>query len=177
MKKPSATIPLLAFCFLLVTSYSTIHHRQHKEGLEPAFQTDSLPELNQQVLDFVNTHLKKKVGRGECWDLAAEALNEVGAKWNHKYNYGTRIEPEITAVLPGDIIQFEGVNLAFEKDGKKFWEQMYHHTAVIYGVKGVHLFDIAHQNTSAWGKKVGISTLNLDEVKKGKYFIYRPVRK
>src|SRR5688572_15897370 len=32
---------------------------------------DTVPELNQKVIDFVKTKLNKKVGEGECWDLAA----------------------------------------------------------------------------------------------------------
>ncbi|HNX58050.1 MAG TPA: hypothetical protein PKK43_03055, partial [Spirochaetota bacterium] len=31
-------------------------------------------ELNEKVIAYVNTVLGKKVGRGECWDLAQEAL-------------------------------------------------------------------------------------------------------
>src|SRR6185369_362308 len=138
MKKPSVCILLFIFIFFIFTSQSAVYHRQHETSPEPVFQADSLPELNQQILDFVNAHLKKKVGRGECWDLAAEALDQAGAKWNHKYKYGIRINPDSAAVFPGDIIQFEGVKLAFVKDGKKSWEQMYHHTAVIYSIKGTH---------------------------------------
>ena len=164
----------VTFSFFIATTRSASEYDSPKPRSETSLHSDSIPELNQQILDFVNTHLKKKVGRGECWDLAAEALNQAGATWNHKYNYGKRIDPDSATVFPGDIIQFEGVKLTFVKDGKKSWEQMYHHTAVVYAVKSAHLFDIAHQHTAALGKKVGISTLNLDEVTKGKYFIYRP---
>ena len=38
--------------------------------------------LNQQIIEFVNSKMNKKVGKGECWDLANEALTLVQAKWD-----------------------------------------------------------------------------------------------
>lgn len=55
----------------------------------------------------------KKVGKGECWDLAAGALNEVSAKWESPYEFGNEINDKNEIVFPGDIIQFEGVKLVY----------------------------------------------------------------
>jgi hypothetical protein len=135
---------------------------------------DSLPELNQKILAFVNSKMKKKVGRGECWDLAAEALNGAGAKWNGKLKYGRLIDLSKEPMLAGDVIQFEGVKIKYEKDGYRFKNLLNHHTGVIHTVKGKKQFDMANQNTEEHGRKVGLSYIDLDQVASGRYFIYRP---
>lgn len=136
--------------------------------------SDSLPELNQKILAFVNSKMKKKVGRGECWDLAAFALNDAGATWNGKLKFGRLLDLQTETVLPGDIIQFEGVKIRYEKAGAKYKETLNHHTGIIYKVTGDKRFDMANQNTSQHGRKVAISTIDLNHVIAGKYFIYRP---
>ena len=52
---------------------------------------DSIPELNKQVIDFVKSKISKKVGRGECWDLASEALKSIDAHWDGRYKFGKEI--------------------------------------------------------------------------------------
>src|ERR1043165_7237453 len=74
------------------------------------------PELNRQVVEFVKTKIHQRVGRGECWDLAAAALNNAGASWDHRYNFGKEINASRECVYPGDIIQCEGVPVKFQKD-------------------------------------------------------------
>ena len=141
------------------------------------FQTnDSIPAMNKQIIEFVNTKLKKKVGTGECWDLAAEALQLVNAKWDMKYKFGKEIDYKKEPIYPGDIIQFENVILNYEKDGKKFIEKMAHHTAIIYEVTNNTNFTMAHQNNGYSGKKVGVSPLDLATLTKGKFKIYRAER-
>ncbi len=136
---------------------------------------DSIPGLNQRILEFVSAHIRKKVGRGECWDLAAEALNTHKAKWNGRYAYGREIQYQQECVFPGDMIQFEGVQFSYRIDNRIVTETMAHHTAVVYAVKGTGIFTIAHQNTSFSGKKVGLSDLDLSTIKRGRFKIYRPV--
>lgn len=138
--------------------------------------SDSLPDLNQKIIAFVDSKMKKKVGRGECWDLAAFALNEAGATWNGKLKFGRLLDLKTETVLPGDIIQFEGVKIKFEKDGMKYKQVFGHHTGIIYTVKNPLQFEIANQNTSQHGKKVSLTSVNLGDVTSGRYFIYRPER-
>ncbi len=75
----------------------------------PAIVPVDPPELNQKVLEYVDANLKKKVGRGECWDLAAGALEHAGATWDGKYTFGRLVDPDSEEVFPGDIVQFENV--------------------------------------------------------------------
>jgi hypothetical protein len=137
-------------------------------------ECDSVPEMNKHIIDFVKTKIKKKVGRGECWDIAYEALTLVHAKWDGKYKYGKEVKVENDCIYPGDMIQFEGVVIKYKKEGIEYKEAMSHHTAIIYEVKEKGEFILAHQNTEFTGKKVGLSPLNIADITKGKYKIYQP---
>ncbi|MCD6019100.1 MAG: hypothetical protein K0S53_2221 [Bacteroidetes bacterium] len=136
--------------------------------------TDSIPEINRQIVAYAKTKIKKKVGRGECWDFAAEALQTANAKWDMNYKFGKEIDYKKEQVFPGDIIQLEGVILNYEINGMKYTEKMMHHTAIIYEVNAQNSFMIAHQNNGFSGRKVGVSSLDLATLTKGKFTIYRP---
>lgn len=138
--------------------------------------SDSIPEMNRKIIEYVKTKINKKVGRGECWDFAAEALQLVNAKWDMNYKFGKVINYNKEPVFPGDIIQLEGVILHYEMNGMKYTEKMLHHTAIIYEVKTPNNFMIAHQNNGYSGRKVGVSPLDLATLSKGKFTIYRPER-
>lgn len=130
--------------------------------------------VNERVLGFVERHMGKKVGRGECWDLAAEALNTSGAVWDGSYGWGVVIEPGKDSILPGDIIQFKDVELEWEDGNSRNRMTMPHHTAVVVEVKAPGVFVIAHQNFGPIGRKVGTTDLVLAHVKKGRTTFYRP---
>ncbi|MES2567918.1 MAG: hypothetical protein V4565_13680 [Bacteroidota bacterium] len=146
----------------------------HNPSINHQLQTDSVPKMNQLVLDFVNRNMKKKVGTGECWDLANGALKHANATWDGQYKFGREIDYKKEPVHAGDIIQLEGVILNYEMNGSKYTEKMTHHTAIIYTVKDKSIFTIAHQNNGFSGKKVGISPMDISTVTKGKFKIYRP---
>jgi hypothetical protein len=142
----------------------------------------SIPNLNSKVIEYVDSVIGKQVDRGECWDLAAAALDHAGAymdKSNFKNInvFGKVLNPEKDAIYPGDIIQIEKVKMEYTKGNSVYTETMPHHTAIIYKVLEKNYFEIAHQNTSFSGRKVGISELNMDHVKKGKIIFYRPYKK
>jgi myosin tail region-interacting protein MTI1 len=147
--------------------------------------------LNDQVLMFARENKGKKIGRGECWDLAAEPLKKLGASWDGSYGYGKKIgsgdvsglkmEPA-TLILPGDIVQFTRVQTSWTKtypDGRTAWGSetlgMPHHTAIISNYDGNTILTLLHQNVS--GKRYIVeTTLELSDVKSGTYLIYRPFR-
>ncbi len=66
--------------------------------------------INQKVVVWARGQLKKRVGRGECWDLADHALRQAGARSSttrgpkDDYDWGQEIP--IIAAVPGDILQF-----------------------------------------------------------------------
>ncbi|MCK9611291.1 MAG: hypothetical protein PHR81_00780 [Bacteroidales bacterium] len=136
-----------------------------------------IPEVNKSIIKYVNSVIGFKVNRGECWDLAKEALEQNNCDWDGGYKFGKKINPKTDSIFPGDIIQFSGVKLKFIKDGLLYNENYNHHTAIIYCVKGKNIFKIAHQNNAFSGKKVGISEINLDNKKSGTIDFFRPVVK
>ncbi len=134
------------------------------------------PELNQQIVALTKQKVKKKVGRGECWDLAQYVLDETNAEWDNFEVYGRLIKTKKECIYPGDIIQFEKVKLKWEDGKYSYQESMMHHTAIVVEVINQRELKIAHQNTAEFGKKVGVSTLILDRIVSGKLLIYRPVK-
>ena len=138
-------------------------------------QDGVLPPLNGKVIEFVDAHMKKKVGRGECWDLAAEALQYAGASWDGKYKFGRRIDPAKEKVLPGDVVQFENVHAVDRTGNVQREERMTKHTAIIHHVHDDGIYTLAHQNTDLTGRKVGTSRFLMRSVVRGKVIIYRPV--
>ncbi|HEY0029343.1 MAG TPA: CHAP domain-containing protein [Bacteroidia bacterium] len=123
----------------------------------------------QKVVVFCELNKDKKVGKGECWDLAKEALDAAGANWTAPYNFGKELLKKEPAAV-GDIIQFEKVRIEYP-DGA--WKELPHHTAIVYKVSAPGQYTIAEQNAN--GKRfVTFSDINLTYIKKGKYTIYRP---
>jgi hypothetical protein len=132
------------------------------------------PELNKKIIAFVNSNLDKKVATGECWDVAAGALNSADAKWDGKYNFGKEVDYKKACIFPGDIIQFEGVELKYSVGDAIYFETLTHHTAIVYTVKDKGDYMIADQNTRMFGKKVATHAFDVKTVTKGKFTIYRP---
>jgi hypothetical protein len=169
--KPNTSLAILIVGFLLLSFINP--------ALKPInriikTECDSTPVLNKQIIDFVTSKIKKKVGKGECWDLAAEALNSVGAKWNGQYVYGRVVNYQTECVYPGDIMQFKNVKIHYQVGNHVYDEKMEQHTAIIYEVKAKGEYVLAHQNTSFSGRKVGLSPLKLEDITRGKFIIYRP---
>jgi hypothetical protein len=136
-----------------------------------------MPELNQKIVDYVKTQIGNKVNRGECWDLAYEALTQNNCEWDGKYNFGRKLNPKTDSIYAGDILQFNNVTLKYIKEGLLYKEAFKHHTAIIYSVKGKDYFEIAHQNNGFSGRKVGISELKLSNKISGTITFFRPVPK
>ena len=139
-----------------------------------AIAQENIPELNRRIIEYVQSVIGKKVDRGECWDLAYQALNRFNAEWDGKFQYGKLINPKRETVLPGDIIQFKNVKIMYQITNTTYTEFMKQHTAIVYKVKRKNVFTIAHQNTEFSGRKVGLSDINLNHVVKGDVKIYRP---
>jgi hypothetical protein len=145
-----------------------------------SFAQETVPKINKKVIEYVETVLGETVGRGECWDLADQALTVSGAEFNKSskktiYIYGQQYNPEKEAILPGDLIQFEGVRVSYTSGNMTFTENYKHHTAIVYQINPDQSLKLAHQNTSFGGRKVEISDLDLKNVKKGKLYFYHPI--
>lgn len=135
---------------------------------------NEVPSLNKSILQYVKNQIGKKVGTGQCWDLAAGALNTHKAKWNGQYEYGRLVKPSEECVYPGDIIQFDGILIEVRLPNGYRQEEMPHHTAIVYEVHAKGNYTIAHQNYGNSSKKVLTTPLELKNIKRGKIKIYRP---
>lgn len=145
------------------------------------FINPNIPDTNKKIHDFIEKVMGQKVGRGECWDLAAAALDYSGAYFDRSskktiYVFGKKVNPKKEKVFPGDIIQIENVKIKYTKGNTVYTETMSHHTAIIYEVLETGIYQIAHQNTSFSGKTVGLSQLRMDDIQKGTVTFYRPFK-
>jgi hypothetical protein len=82
----------LIITLLVVSLSSFTTYKSFVASISLIQTTDSIPAMNKQIIEFVKTKIKKKIGTGECWDLAAEALKIVNAKWDMKYKFGKEID-------------------------------------------------------------------------------------
>lgn len=146
-------------------------------GANQAFSQATVPPLNQKVIEYIATTIGTQVNRGECWDLAYEALTRNEAMWDWAYEYGEKIDPRHDTIFPGDFVQFEDVVMKYQKGNMLITETMEHHTAIVYRVIDADnlIYELAHQNTEFSGRKVGLSEFNLNYVTKGHVKFYRPV--
>ena len=161
----------MLFSFFLLTNLKAA---KKESPLLLVLDNDTLPEVNNQIIAFVDAHLHHKVGYGECWDLAAIPLNNSNAKWDKRYVFGKLLQPDTDSIFPGDIIQFEGVVITTRKENYKATAYLEHHTAIIYKVWGNKKYTLAQQNTSDLGRKVGFGEIDLSHLDRGRYMIYRP---
>ncbi len=132
------------------------------------------PALNQRIIDIADAQVNKKVGRGECWDLAQLVLDETGAVWDGYEEYGRLIDHKEECIYAGDIIQFKNVKIRWEEGKYTYEELMKHHTAIVYEVKDDGTLVLIHQNTGQHGRKVGTTIFRINDMKKGKIKVYRP---
>ena len=134
------------------------------------------PTLNQKVLVWARGRMGKQVGRGECWDLAHQALVNAGGASStttgddDDYDWGEEIS--VNDVRAGDILQFRDyevtttVETTYEfDDGSEVTEteektaERGHHTAIVDHVIDTQQLTILEQHVKPLGKRVQKHTL------------------
>jgi hypothetical protein len=134
-------------------------------------------ELNDKINEYINKVMNTKVGRGECWDLAQEALDLNMADWTRPVTFGRPLNPERDEIKAGDIIQFRSVKITEHlPNGVTKYETLGDpdHTALVYKVLGKKHYTLVHQNVRG-NRSVIKGDINLTKVTSGNYWIYRPV--
>lgn len=157
------------FCFLFVCSFVNAQ--------EFAAPCKEVPALNQAIVDALKPFIGKKIARGECWDAAEMALNKVNADWDGLYVFGREIDIAKECIQPGDIVQFDKVEMEVKTENGSYSESFYQHTAIVYKVNGAGDLQLIHQNTGQFGRKMGVTDFNLANKTKGTMTFYRPVKK
>jgi hypothetical protein len=134
---------------------------------------ETLPPTNAKIVEYVTSVVGKKVGRGECWDLANEALTYANAKWEFPTTFGKPIDYKKETILAGDLIQIRNVVMESRTDTSLVRWKMVEHTAIVFASEENGRIRIAEQNVNGV-RKVILSNWNLNDVKSGKLQFYRP---
>lgn len=132
--------------------------------------------MNQRVVIWARGKKGQQVGRGECWDLADQALRKAGARsslttgGDDDYVWGDSVA--LKDVVPGDILQLRDhivttttkTQVRFE-DGSGFddvqetFARRPHHTAIVDAVGENGTLVILEQHVKPLGDKVQRHTL------------------
>ena len=131
----------------------------------------AVPPVNERILRFATDHRGQKVGDGECWTLADEALKAAGALHPDTDVWG-RLSVAGESVLPGDVIQFTSVRLSHGGTTTNLGNP--NHTAIVEQVKAPHVYVLIHQNVDG-GSPVKETIADLTTKLSGTFIIYRPV--
>ncbi len=168
----SLTLALSSMVFCV----STVEAKKHQSSNELAQvgQQGELPQLNASVLQFAQQNLGKQVGNGECWTLAAAALESAGAQPPDHYVFGKELSSK-EAWLPGDIMQFKSCH--FEESSPTSWSEFDlgwpNHTAIIQTNDNGRV-TILHQNF-AQNRTVQTLTIDMHNLKSGSFKVFRPI--
>lgn len=138
-----------------------------------SFKANDIPLTNQKVVEYVKTVIGKKVDRGECWDLANQALLYANAKWEFPTKFGKPYDYKKEQILAGDLIQINGVVMESRTETSVVRWKMTEHTAIVYEAGEEGKIKVAEQNVNGV-RKVMISSWNLNDLKSGKMQFYRP---
>ena len=132
------------------------------------------PELNVRVANFAVDHLTKKVGNGECWTLAKQALVAAGAQSPSGYVFGREL-PYGEPWLPGDILQFTKCQFVDVQPNHRSTTTLGtpNHTAIVYSVSNGNVV-ILQQNVNN-DKHVQTQTLHFSNMVSGNLIVYRPM--
>jgi hypothetical protein len=126
--------------------------------------------LNAKILEFGRSNLGKKVGNGECYELATAAIAAAGGQPSRGNDFGE--ETALSELLPGDILQFYNVHLRSAQHG--VWTLGDPgHTAIVSRVNGL-VVSVYHQNINGQ-KIVREDTLDLGSKVSGDIYGYRAV--
>jgi hypothetical protein len=114
----------------------------------------------------------RKVGDGQCWALADEAMKSAGKSrpGSDMRVWGRVVNPARESIQAGDILEFESAEFREEKmtivTGR-------HHTAVVIIGGSAKKFTVAEQNFGG-AKRVRFREMGLDTLVSGKVTVYRP---
>ena len=158
----------------------------------------AVPKLNQKILSFCKKSVGKKVGDGQCADLAYQALMRAGAVSPDSFRdnpkpgdyvwgeliYGPKIDAkqhmetgDRMAVRPGDVIQMRDVIIEHVEESEEYVTRETidadHHTAIVSGVSKDGLtYEIIEQNANEV-PTVTKGSLYLEDMMSGYILVYR----
>ena len=126
-------------------------------GLQAKGGSSKTGDLGEKVVNFARGKLGQRLGSGECFDLADQALRNASAKSaadfgslakDADYVWGASVSP--SDARPGDIIQFRDYRYdrtieTSTREDSDFQERP-HHTAIVERVDGGGAITVLEQN-------------------------------
>jgi hypothetical protein len=125
---------------------------------EDAGAAKSAPSLGAKVLQFARDRVGQRVGDGECFALADQALRAAGAKSaadfgpvtaDGDYVWGSAVAA-VASVQAGDIVQFRNYVYTRREENDEGWqessEERPHHTAIVVSNDGNGMLTVIEQN-------------------------------
>jgi len=159
---------------------------------------DEPNELGDRIVAFCKEHRGKRVGNGQCTAMVTAALLAAGAKphgWGDRrtpprrgeFNWGKLVftverdgtdfktTGKFQEIRPGDILQYQNVQLEGFTDFGTYTAQAQHHSAIISGVdKDEGVLKIYQQNFNGH-KGVTSDRIRLADLQTGRLSFYRPL--
>jgi len=119
------------------------------------------------IVAFAESNLGRRVGDGECWTLANEAMKNAKTAPVIGYNFGAKIS--LDQVMPGDILQFTSAKFKTGNGWKSAGAP--NHTAVVHSRIGAQNIRVLEQNPQpvSWGE------YDFAHMIEGSFEVYRPV--
>lgn len=145
-----------------------------RPGFRPPVDIAVKPELIQSmrdknILDYAQGRIGQKIERGNCWDLAYQALNYAGARLPYGFeNYEFGREISRSQLAPGNLISFREVQIQYPNG---YWMSFSPvHVAIVKQVNGNQV-TVIHQN-APYGSPVREDVIDLGYVTSGtvRYF-------
>lgn len=146
---------------------------------EPSYDQleDSQAQFGERVARWSEDQRGVRVGDGECWTLAAEAVKKAGAMPAQNYVFGAiilkQVDNEVVAsagpMMRGDVAQFTSAKFASRTRHSQTGP---HHTAVITDVDN-SIIHVVEQNVG--GSPVQVGRYDLAEMTDGTIEIFRPM--
>jgi len=124
------------------------------------------------LVAFCRTHHGKKVGDGQCWALADEAMKSAGKNrpGSDLRVWGRVVDPARETVRVGDIVECENARF---REPRMTVVTGSHHTAVVMTAESAGKFVVAEQNFGG-GKRVSFREMSLKTWVSGTVVVYRP---
>ncbi len=131
-------------------------------GLDARTGSANQPSMGAQIVSFPRRHMAHRVGDGECFALADQALRHAGAQSADHYgavtpdaDYVWGTEVSLSEVRPGDVVQFRDYRYNREVDTQKGdgsetfvtdSQERPHHTAIVERVEANGAVTVLEQN-------------------------------
>lgn len=179
-REPDLSVLTLTFSYPTNRpSEVTVDRQKGRAPPEPSYDEleESQERYGERVARWSEDQRGIRVGDGECWTLAAEAVKKAGAMPAQNYVFGAvilkQVDSEVVSsagpMMRGDIAQFTSAKFA-SRTGRS--ETGPHHTAVVTDVDD-SIIHVVEQNVG--GSAVQPGRYDLAEMTSGTIEIYRPM--